>query len=51
MMNEHYKITCYSCNNTVTVPPHDGKQACPLCGAVLRIEWNADQRVAGRAAQ
>ena len=49
-MTETYKLDCFACGRTVILPPRDGEQLCPLCGAVLRIEWNAERRqVVGRA--
>jgi hypothetical protein len=42
-MTEVYKLTCYACGRTVTVPPRDGELARPVCGALLQIERNADR--------
>jgi transposase len=40
-VSELYKLDCSMCDRTVTVPPQDGRQTCPACGAVLHIQWNA----------
>ncbi len=46
-----YKLDCYGCGRTLTVPPRDGEQECPSCGAVLWVEWNAARQPdTGRAA-
>ena len=42
-MTETYKLDCYVCGRTITVPPSDGERNCPLCGAVLKIAWGAGQ--------
>ena len=36
-----YKLDCHACGHTVTVTPCDGERACPLCDAILHVEWNA----------
>jgi rRNA maturation endonuclease Nob1 len=42
-VTETYKLDCYVCGRTITVPPSDGERNCPLCGAVLKIAWGAGQ--------
>jgi hypothetical protein len=38
----YYRIECYACTETVTLPAINCQQTCPNCGAVLRIDWHGE---------
>lgn len=43
-MGEHYKLDCSGCGRTISLPATDGVQACPLCSAVLILDWHRAAR-------
>jgi len=40
---ELYKLDCFTCGRTITMPANDGQKPCPRCGAILQVEWNAER--------